>query len=107
MSSTEAPSTRVVLITGGAQGIGEAIALRLADDGMDIAVADLPMKKAQLDGVADAVRAKGRRALALTGDVTQEADVEAMVKGVVEGLGGLDIVRTVPPPRPLRSFFPD
>ena len=84
--------SRVVLVTGGAQGIGEAIAKRLANEGFDVAVADVPAKLPQLEAVATTVRAKGRRALALVGDVTKEADVEAFVKDTVTALGNLDVV---------------
>ena len=84
--------SRVVLVTGGAQGIGEAIAKRLANEGFDVAVADVPAKLPQLEAVATTVRAQGRRALALVGDVTKEADVEAFVKDTVTALGSLDVV---------------
>jgi len=86
-------TTRVALITGGAQGIGEAIALRLADDGIDIALFDLPTKEAQLNAVVQRIIEKsGRRAIYLTGDVTVEDSVKTSVDKVVEALGGLDIM---------------
>ena len=91
--SSSTPSARIALVTGGAQGIGEAVAKQLARDGLDVAVTDIPAKQAQLEAVAAAIRATGRRALVVTGDVTVEADVEAMVKGTVDALGGLDVVR--------------
>ncbi|KAI0329864.1 NAD-P-binding protein [Cubamyces sp. BRFM 1775] len=84
--------TRVALVTGAAQGIGEAIAMRLADDGLDIAVNDLPQKRDQLETVVEAIRAKGRRAYAVTGDVSDEDSVVAMIKTTVEELGGLDVM---------------
>lgn len=94
---TQAPqvpsSTRVAVVTGAAQGIGEAIALRLADDGIDVVVNDLPSKGDQLDGVVKAIQAKGRRAVAVSGDATVEADVIALVEKAVKEFGGLDIVR--------------
>ncbi|KAI9056936.1 NAD-P-binding protein [Trametes sanguinea] len=85
-------ATRVALVTGAAQGIGEAIALRLADDGLDVALVDLPTKHSQLETVAQAIRTKGQRAIVVDADVSQEADVEGMVTKAVEQLGGLDVM---------------
>ncbi|RPD59188.1 NAD-P-binding protein [Lentinus tigrinus ALCF2SS1-7] len=91
-SSPQSNPPRIAIVTGAAQGIGEAIALRLADDGLDVAVADLPSKRVQLEGVASAIEAKGRRALVLVGDITVEEDVAAVVAKTVEELGGLDVM---------------
>ena len=68
---------KVALVTGAGQGIGRAIALRLANDGADIAVVDLNEKKTQ--GVADEVRAIGRKATTFRADVSQRDDVYAAV----------------------------
>ncbi|KAH7912098.1 hypothetical protein BJ138DRAFT_1149148 [Hygrophoropsis aurantiaca] len=84
--------TRVALVTGAAQGIGRAIALRLASDGLDVAIADLPSQKPKLDAVAEEIRSKGRRALALTVDVSVEAQVNEMVQQTASELGGLDVL---------------
>ncbi|OSX63546.1 hypothetical protein POSPLADRAFT_1138933 [Postia placenta MAD-698-R-SB12] len=85
-------ASRVAVVTGAAQGIGLNIALRLADDGLDVAVNDTASKSEQLEEVVSQIRAKGRRAIAVLADVTQETQVEDMVSQVVEQLGSLDMV---------------
>ncbi|KAH7929163.1 NAD(P)-binding protein [Leucogyrophana mollusca] len=82
----------IAIVTGAAQGIGRAIALRLANDGFDVAVNDIPAKKDQLDTVKQEVNAAGRRALSLYADVSVDADVKGMVDQVVQELGGLDVM---------------
>ncbi|KAI0781377.1 NAD-P-binding protein [Trametes elegans] len=80
----------VAVVTGAARGIGEAIALRLAEDGLDVAVFDLPQNCERLEIVVAAIREKGRRALAVHGDVSLEADVVSLVERTVRVLGGID-----------------
>ena len=82
----------IALITGSAQGIGRGTALRLAKDGFDIALNDLPSKYDQLRTVASEIENMGRRTHVVPADVTIEDDVKRMVRSVVEKLGGLDVV---------------
>ncbi|KAI0067057.1 acetoin reductase family protein [Artomyces pyxidatus] len=87
-----ASSKGVALITGAARGIGRAIALRLADDGFDVAINDLSDSAEELKEVADELETKGRRVHTFFGDVSQEQDVIDMIKSVVDALGSLNVM---------------
>ena len=81
---------RVALITGGARGIGRAAALRIAEEGRDIAIADiLPEEGAK---TAADIEALGQDAIYLETDVTDETAVRATVDATVERFGRLDIL---------------
>jgi len=82
----------VAIVTGAAQGIGKGIALRLADDGFDVAINDLPRSKAKLELLSQEITAKGRKVFIVLGDVSVEADVEALVSTAVEKLGQLNVM---------------
>jgi 3-oxoacyl-[acyl-carrier protein] reductase len=82
---------RVALVTGGARGIGGATAERLAEDGAAIAVADL--NGAGAEETASRIAARhGVRAIGLKADITDAAEVDAMVEEIVLRLGSLDIL---------------
>ncbi len=91
-------SKGVAVITGAAQGIGKAIALRLADDGFDVAINDISLdaKLTKLREVQAEIIQKGRRCGIFPGDVSNEEDVKRMVESVVHTLGGLDVVNHLP-----------
>lgn len=78
---------KVALITGGARGIGAAIARRYADEGARVVVADLLEGEAQ--ALADEI---GRGAFAVRLDVTRRDSIDAAIREVVEKAGGLDIL---------------
>jgi len=82
---------RVAFVTGGASGIGRAIALALARDGADVGVNFLD-DAAAAEKVAGEIRGLGRRAVTVQGDVSQTASVQGMVKTVVDALGPPDIL---------------
>ncbi|KAG1739900.1 uncharacterized protein EDB91DRAFT_372872 [Suillus paluster] len=85
-------SKGIALITGSAQGIGRSIALRLAQDGFDIALNDLPIKGPQLESVATEIKSLGRQVCIVPADVTVDEQVKEMVDGAVTNLGGLDVM---------------
>jgi NAD(P)-dependent dehydrogenase (short-subunit alcohol dehydrogenase family) len=84
------PAERVAIVTGAAQGIGEAIALRLARSGVHVAVVDL--NSALAEAVAGRIRSLGRRALEISCDVSQASQVSEMVDRVLRELGRVDIL---------------
>ncbi|KAF8169164.1 acetoin reductase family protein [Mycena galopus ATCC 62051] len=86
------PRQGVALITGAAQGIGRSIALRLADDGFDIAANDVAANYPKLETLVEEIRAKGRASSQHVADVSQEEEVEAMFERAAEQHGGLDVV---------------
>ena len=86
-------SRSVSFVTGAAQGIGRGIALRLARDGFDVAVNDLPSKAALLEELVREIKGiNGRRSIALCGDVSSDQDVSSMIEKVVAELGSLNVV---------------
>jgi NAD(P)-dependent dehydrogenase (short-subunit alcohol dehydrogenase family) len=82
---------RVALVTGGARGIGAAIASGLAQHGADVAVADWNLDGARQTAAALEADA-GRRAAAFACDVSNEADVEQLVSAVLAQFGQIDIL---------------
>ncbi|MDX6580570.1 MAG: 3-oxoacyl-[acyl-carrier protein] reductase, partial [Gaiellales bacterium] len=82
---------RVALVTGSSRGLGSAIATRLAQDGLAVAVNGLS-HDAQALAVVDAIRAVGGVASAFTADVTDELQVAELVAAVADGLGPVDVL---------------
>ncbi|KAJ1303554.1 hypothetical protein OPQ81_011738 [Rhizoctonia solani] len=84
--------TKVAVVTGAARGIGRAIALHLAADGVDVTVSDLLDKQDALDQLVKEIEAAGRKSIAVVCDVTKESEVQDLVKKTVDTFGGLDIM---------------
>ncbi|MDR6624524.1 SDR family oxidoreductase [Caulobacter segnis] len=83
---------RKALVTGADSGIGRAAAIAFAREGADVAIGYLPSEEADAREVIALIEAEGRKALALPGDIKDEAFCRDLVARAVEGLGGLDIL---------------
>jgi len=80
----------VALITGGGRGIGRAIALAYADEGADVAVCARSVE--ELERVVEQIRARGRRGIALIGDLADAGHAETIAEQAVAALGPLDVL---------------
>ena len=84
-------SGKVALVTGAAKRIGRSVALRLASEGVDVIV-NYRSSKAEADEVVAQITAKGRRAMAVQGDVAKRVDVMAVFATIEREFGRLDIL---------------
>ncbi|HEY6580594.1 MAG TPA: 3-oxoacyl-[acyl-carrier-protein] reductase [Rubrobacter sp.] len=82
---------RVAIVTGGGRGIGRAVAVRLANEGADVAIS-YRSNDETAESAAEEVRAAGVRCEIFKGDVASAGDVEALIKGVTEVFGRIDIL---------------
>ncbi|WP_151088568.1 SDR family oxidoreductase [Hymenobacter baengnokdamensis] len=83
---------RRALITGGDSGMGRAAAIAYAREGADVAINYLPAEEPDAREVIAIIKAAGRKAVAIPGDIRDEAFCQRLVAEAVRGLGGLDIV---------------
>jgi NAD(P)-dependent dehydrogenase (short-subunit alcohol dehydrogenase family) len=86
---------RRALITGGDSGIGGAVAIAFAREGADVAIAHLPEEQSDADHVIEQIRAAGRTALSIPGDLRDRQYAASLVDQTVGGLGGLDALVSV------------
>lgn len=81
---------RVAIVTGAGQGMGRAVAMKLAACGVDLVVNDLTFDAA--NETANAIKTEGGNALPIVGDVVSQVDVNAVVAATVEQYGALHIL---------------
>jgi NAD(P)-dependent dehydrogenase (short-subunit alcohol dehydrogenase family) len=81
---------RVAIVTGGAKGMGRAIALKFAAEGCDVVVNALHIEGAQK--VADEVIALGRKSLAIKADISKKTEIQDMVDTTIKKFGKIDIL---------------
>jgi 2-deoxy-D-gluconate 3-dehydrogenase len=98
----------VAVVTGASRGLGRAMAVALAGAGASVALA--ARSKPDLEETARLVDAAGARAVVIPTDVARYPDVEALMRGAVDALGGLDVVVNnsgIARPKPLAETSPD
>jgi NAD(P)-dependent dehydrogenase (short-subunit alcohol dehydrogenase family) len=83
---------RKALITGGDSGMGRAAAIAYAREGADLAINYFPTEEPDALEVIALIKAEGRKAIAIPGDLREEAFCEKLVAEAIRGLGGLDIL---------------
>jgi NAD(P)-dependent dehydrogenase (short-subunit alcohol dehydrogenase family) len=83
---------RRALITGGDSGMGRAAAIAFAREGADVAINYFPTEEPDAREVVELIKAEGRMALAIPGDIREEKFCKELVERAVQGLGGLDIL---------------
>ncbi|TJY69601.1 acetoin reductase [Arthrobacter sp. CAU 1506] len=83
---------KVALVTGAGQGIGRAIALRLANDGFNVAIADIEPQRSKGESVVAEIEALGRKSVFVAADVSKKDQVVAAVETAADALGGFDVI---------------
>jgi NAD(P)-dependent dehydrogenase (short-subunit alcohol dehydrogenase family) len=86
---------RKAVITGADSGIGRAVAIAFAREGADLVLSYLPAEEADARQVIELVEQAGRKAVALPGDLSDQAYCRRLIAGAVEQLGGIDILVNV------------
>ncbi len=85
-------SGRRAVITGGDSGIGRAVAIAFAREGADVLISHLDVESADAAATLELVRAEGRKAISVAGDIREEPHCEEIIRRAVSELGGVDIL---------------
>ena len=85
-------SGKVALVTGSRRGLGRAMALAFAEAGADLVISDMVVDDGLLEETANDIREFGSRVLVSPADVTDQAQVEQMVKSTIDEFGRIDIL---------------
>ncbi len=88
---SQAFENRVAVVTGGSRGIGRATALRLANEGADVAIS-FASRVREANGVVDEIRSLGRKAICVACNVAKPDDVARLVEEVRTQLGPIDLL---------------
>lgn len=83
---------KAALVTGGRRGIGKAIAIALAQNGVNVAVSDMVVNDGLLNRAVEEITRLGRHSIAIQADVAIKSDVESMVQKTVDEFGRIDIL---------------
>lgn len=83
-------NAKVAVVIGGASGIGKSIALGLADAGADVVCSS--RRASEVQAMAEEIRAKGRRSIEITSDVTDRSTLDALLAAVLKEFGKVDIL---------------
>ena len=86
---------RKAIVTGADSGIGRAVAIAFAREGADVVLSYLPEEEADAREVTEYIEAEGRKAVAVPGDLKDEAYCQQLVETAVEQLGGVDILANI------------
>ena len=83
---------KIALITGSANGIGRAIAVRLAQEGADVIINDIPSQQERARTVSEEIKGMGRDSMVLLANISKTDEVNRMAESVLERFGRLDIL---------------